>query len=292
MATIKGSNRRRITEFWPGFELLVHGGVHFAPYRPLFAEWLTDSRAETREVYPASEGFFAVADGGDGEGLRLVTDNGLFYEFVPVGELGQANPVRHWVGTIETGIEYALVVSSNAGVFGYVVGDTVRFIERRPPRLLVSGRTSYSLSAFGEHLIDSEIEEAIAAAARQSDAMVVDFVVAPVFPKAPGELGRHHYIVEFSRPVDDARVLARFAAAVDTDLHQRNDDYAAHRSGGFGLDPPAVEAVSPGTFAAWMKSRGRLGGQNKVPRILNDQTLFEALRDFARDRGTTRAAPD
>ena len=140
LAALRPARTGRLVDFYPNLEILVHGGVNFAPYRSLFNRWLAGSRVETREVYPASEGFIAAADRGDGEGLRLVADNGLFYEFIPFEELGKADPTRHWLGTIETGINYAIIVTSCAGLWSYAVGDTVRFVERDPPRLVVTGR--------------------------------------------------------------------------------------------------------------------------------------------------------
>jgi len=272
-----GRKDARLVDYFPNLELLVHGGVNFAPYRGLFERWLAGSQALLREVYPASEGFVAAADRGPGEGLRLFVDNGLFFEFVPIDELDSPQPSRHWLGTIETGVEYAVVITTCAGLWSYLVGDTIRFVEQRPPRLLVTGRTAYMLSAFGEHLTDAEIESAMAAAADQEQLAVVDFTVGPVFPDGPGDLGGHLYMVEFADEPDGER-LARFAAALDAALMRSNDDYRAHRADGFGLRGPRVQALAPGAFAAWMKAQGRLGGQNKVPRVLVDPDRFKALR--------------
>ena len=274
----------RLRSFYPHLELVVHGAVNFAPYRKRFAELLEGGRAETREVYAASEGFIAVADRGDGEGLRLVTDNGLFYEFVPLDELDTPNPTRHWLKDVETGVNYAVIVTSNAGLWSYVLGDTVRFVERAPPRLLITGRISYMLSAFGEHLIAEEIETAIAAAADAIGASVTDYSVGALMPQQSGDLGQHLYIVEFADSIPDGPALEAFAGTVDQSLSATNEDYEAHRAGGFGLKAPAIQAVRPGCFAAWMKSRGKLGGQHKVPRIITDSALLSSLRQFVADR--------
>ena len=187
----------------------MHGGVNFAPYRPRFAEWLEGSHAELREVYAASEGFVAAADRGPGEGMRVVLDHGIFYEFVPVGEIDAAAPARHTIGEVETGVEYAPALSTCAGLWGFVLGDTIRFVSRDPPRLLVTGRLSYTLSAFGEHLTGEEIEAAVTEAAAAIGAELRDFAVGAVFPQAPGELGGHLYVVEFERPVRRS-LLRRF----------------------------------------------------------------------------------
>jgi hypothetical protein len=273
----------RLVDFFPGLELLVHGGVNFAPYRARFAEWLDGGRAETREVYAASEAFIAAADRGEGDGLRLVLDHGVFYEFVPAAEIDSGAPTRHWIGDFETGIDYAPVVSTCAGLWGYVIGDTVRFVERDPPRLLVTGRLSYTLSAFGEHLIGEEIEAAVAAAAAAIGAGVRDFAVGALYPEKAGEIGGHLFVVEFERPVSDEE-RDRFVGAVDRELTQRNLDYRAHRAGGFGMRDPQLLVLRQGGFAEWMRRRGKLGSQNKVPRIINDTDLFGDLRGFSEKR--------
>ena len=280
LAELRPDVGRRLAGHYPDLELVIHGAVNFAPYRKIFGELLEGSRARTREVYVASEGFIAVADRGDGEGLRLITDNGLFYEFVPLEELDRPAPTRHWLKDIEIGVNYAVVVTSCAGLWSYVLGDTVRFVDRAPPRLLITGRTSYTLSAFGEHLIDEEIETAIAAAAEAIGAAVTDYSVGALMPERAGELGQHLYIVEFADRVPDEPALDVFARTLDEALSATNEDYDAHRAGGYGLKPPRIHPVPPGGFAAWMKSRGQLGGQHKVPRIIADGELFSALRRF------------
>ena len=269
-----------LASYFPRLELLIHGGINFRPYEKRFAELLEGSRAELREVYPASEAFVAIADRGKDEGLRLLVDNGVFYEFVPTEELDAEAPTRHWLGTIQTGLEYAVILNTCAGAWGYVLGDTVRFLETDPPRLLVTGRTSYTLSAFGEHLINAEIEEAVAFAAGAIGASVVDYTVAAVFPEEAGATGRHHYLVEFAERRPPADRIARFGEALDEHLCALNTDYREHRAKGYGLSPPLVDALAPGAFKAWMKSRGRLGGQNKVPRVVNDAQLFANLKTF------------
>jgi len=269
----------RLAQLFPNLDLVIHGGVNFAPYRARFAEWLEGSRAETREVYAASEGFIAGADRGEGEGMRVNLDNGIFYEFVPVGEVDAAQPTRHWIADIETGIDYAPVLTTCAGLWAYIVGDVVRFVSRDPPRLLVTGRLSYTLSAFGEHLTGEEVEGAVTAAAQAIDAGVRDFSAGALYPEKLGDIGGHLFIVEFERSLT-ADQLAHFAETLDRDLIARNLDYEAHRAGGFGMRPPGILVIRPGGFAEWMRRRGKLGSQNKVPRIINEPTLFADLRAF------------
>jgi GH3 auxin-responsive promoter len=266
----------RLAGLYPQLELLVHGGVGFAPYRERFAEWLEGGSALLREVYPASEGFFAVADRGDGEGLRLILDRGLFYEFIRPDDLASANPDRRWIADAELGVEYALVISSNAGLWSYVVGDTVTLIDRAPPRVLVSGRTSWSLSVAGEHLIGQELDAGMAAAAHALGGTVADYAAAPLPPDAAEHRVGHVFVVEFLGPADaDA-----FARALDGELARRNADYAAHRRDDLSLRPPRVVLAPPGSFAAWMRSRGKLGGQHKVPRVIADPALLAGLLRF------------
>jgi hypothetical protein len=242
----------------PNLELLIHGGVAWPPYRARIAPYLPRGCA-TREVYPASEGFCAIADRGDGEGMRLTLDRGVFFEFVPVAELDAPNPRRHWVANLETGIDYAVVLSSCAGLFAYIIGDVVRFVDRAPARLLVTGRTAWTLSLFGEHLDGAELTSALHSAGIAAEEWCVgaEFV---------GSQGRHRFLVEGAAPPGAA-------AALDAALIAENDDYAAHRAGGQLLAPELV-LLRHGAFEAWMRASGKLGGQHKVPRVIADPARF------------------
>ena len=271
----------RLAHFYPNLELVVHGGVNVAPYRERFERWLDGSHAELREVYPASEGFIGVADRGTGEGLRLNIDGGIFYEFVPVAEVDSDRPSRHWIADVTTGQDYAIVLSSCAGVWAYLLGDTVRFVDLAPPRILVTGRVSWFLSAFGEHLSHEEIESAVTRAAQGIGATLADYTVGAVFPDDDRAAGGHLFILEFANgPGAGEGHVGRLAAQIDAVLADTNDDYRTHRAGDYGIRPPEVLIAAPGTFAAWMRARGKLGGQNKVPRVINDQVLFNDLRRF------------
>jgi hypothetical protein len=264
---------------FPNLEMFVHGGVNFAPYRARFLKLFEGLDVDMREVYAASEGFPASADRGFGEGLRMNVDAGLFYEFVPLEEIGAPNPTRHWLGNAETGVNYALVLATCAGVFGYIVGDTVRLVEKSPPRILITGRTSYGLSAFGEHLIAEEIETGVAYAATAIGADVTDYSVGAVFKGHEAPRDGHLWIVEFKQTPDKAEI-EKFLKVLDDTLLRLNDDYRTHRSVYFGIAPPLIKTIAPGTFANWMKSRGKLGGQNKVPRVVNDRDLWANLLKF------------
>jgi hypothetical protein len=283
LAALRTDRPRRLAAHYPNLELVVHGGVSFAPYRDRFAAWLEGSRAETREVYPASEGFIAAADRGPNDGLRLLLDRGLFHEFVPLAALDQARPDRRWIGTAETGVEYALVLTSNAGLWSYILGDTVMLTSLDPPRLRITGRLGFTLSAFGEHVSAEELEAAVLEAARATGSGVTDYTVAPLFPDPTSSRGQHLFVVELApdgTPVTAPIDVHAFARVLDETLARRNADYADHRGGDFGVLPPDVRLVPPGTFAGWMRARGGLGGQNKVPRVINDPALRDALLQF------------
>ncbi len=282
------TGRTRLIDLYPGLEMIAHGGVAFAPYRQAFADWLEGSGAELREVYPASEGFVALADRGPGEGLRMLLDNGLFFEFVPTEQIGSMEPDRRWIGNVEEGRDYALVLTSNAGLWSYVLGDTVRIVDRDPPRLLVTGRTSYFLSAFGEHLTGEEIEAAVLHAATDAALQVNEYAAGAIYPDGSDARGRHVFIIEPRWPPPSHAEPAALAEAIDRHLSGCNDDYATHRGKDFGMAAPEVILVEPGSFADWMNGRGKLGGQNKVPRVINDGELFAGLLRFAQERTIAR----
>jgi hypothetical protein len=270
------TGKGRIADVWPMLRLLIHGGIKFDPYRELFRQQVGSPDVHFVEVYPASEGFIATEDPRY-RLLRLVPDHDLFFEFVPVDELGSARPVRHAAADVEVGVNYAVVLTTCAGLWGYVLGDTVVFERRDPPLLRFSGRTKYFLSAFGEHLISEEVERAVAAAATATGCAAVDFHVGPVFSANPGQPGRHRYLVEFAGAPPD---LARFAAELDAALCRVNEDYAAHRQGDLAMLAPEVVPVRKGGFAEWMRAQGKLGGQHKVPRMDNGGQVTAQMTRF------------
>jgi hypothetical protein len=262
-----------IRDVWPTLQVVVHGGTSFQPYRRLFREVIGDDSVHLIETYPASEGFIASEDPRR-EMLRLIPDNDIFFEFVPAEELASSRPTRHTIERVAPGVNYGVVLTSAAGLWSYLLGDTVTF--QSPPELLFrfTGRVEHFLSAFGEHLIGEEVDAAIATAARATDATVADFHVGPVFPAATSMPGFHRYRVEFVR---EPSSLERFRHQLDEHLAAINDDYRAHRLGDLTMSRPEVFAVPRGTFAGWMKSRGKLGGQHKVPRLDNTGRVGEQL---------------
>jgi hypothetical protein len=274
------TGKATIADVWPQLRLVIHGGTKFDPYRDLFRREIGSDKVGFCEVYPCSEGFIATEDPRHGL-LRIVPDHNIFFEFVPVDQLGTEFPERHTLATVETGVQYAVVLTTCAGVWSYLVGDTVAFERRDPPLIRFTGRTKYFLSAFGEHLIQEEVEKAVAVAARAAGADVLDFHVGPEFPADPRTPGHHLYLVEFAGAVPE---LGRFAADLDAELNRLNEDYAAHRVGDLTMRLPRVAAVRRGGFDEWMKSRGKYGGQNKVPRMDNAGAMTSELRAWF-DRG-------
>jgi hypothetical protein len=272
------SGKGTVAEVWPMLEVVVHGGVKFDPYREPFRTLIGSPDVFLMESYPCSEGFIAHGDPDTGL-LRLLLDHGIFYEFVPADELGSDRPTRHWLGNAQTGVNYAIVVSTCAGMWAHVIGDTVRFERLDPPLLTFTGRTKYTLSAFGEHLISEEVEGAVASASASASCAVKDWHVGPVFHEP---LGHHAFVVEFLTPPAD---LAAFRAALDAELSRRNAHYQWFRAEGGGLGLPEVVAPRPGAFDDWMRSRGKLGGQHKVPRMDSSGRLTGELLGFLREGG-------
>ncbi|MFO0880290.1 MAG: GH3 auxin-responsive promoter family protein [Gemmataceae bacterium] len=275
------TGKEKIAEIWPTLRLVIHGGTKFDPYRDLFREQIGSDAVRYTEVYPASEAYIAALDPRY-DRLRLIVDADIFYEFVPVEDLESARPRRHTVAEVELGVNYAVVLTNCAGLWSYVLGDTVAFESRNPPLLRFTGRTKYFLSAFGEHLISEEVEKAVAEASRQLGSAAVDFHVGPLFPASAREPGRHLYLVEFAGPTPD---LERFGAEVDGVLRRLNEDYDAHRQGDLTMLGPRIVAVPRGGFTEWMRSKGKLGGQHKVPRMDNSGALTGEMARFFENLG-------
>jgi hypothetical protein len=272
------TGKSTLAEVWPHLEVVSHGGVKFDPYRKSFEAILGSDKIRFQETYPCSEGFIAFGD-PQSDLLRLMFDHGIFYEFIPVDEVDSAHPTRHWLGNVQVGVNYAIVVSTCAGMWSHIIGDTVRFESLKPPMIAFTGRTKYTLSAFGEHLISEEVEAAIATASAETGAAVRDWHVGPVFQ---GALGYHQFVVEFLTPPNDLLV---FRNKLDADLIARNADYQAHRAEGVGLPAPSLLMVKPGGIDVWMRSKGKLGGQHKFPRMDNAGKLTNEIVTMLRGAG-------
>lgn len=268
---IQRNEGKKIKDIFPKLQVIVHGGVNFEPYRAR----LTDSlggQVDMIETFPASEGFFAFQDRIGGEGLLLNTNAGIFYEFIPAAEIHNENPTRLSLADVKVGENYALIVSTNAGLWGYNIGDTVRFISTDPYRLVVTGRVKHFISAFGEHVIGEEVEYAIMNAAREHGVQVTEFTIAPRI-QVSGELPYHEWFVEFgTMPAD----MDAFATTVNNHLRAKNIYYEDLMSGSI-LQPLKIRVMKKNTFIEYMRSIGKLGGQNKVPRLGNDRKIADAL---------------
>jgi hypothetical protein len=273
VARLAGGAAVRIGDRWPNLGVFVHGGVSFAPYQDVFEHWI-GRPLERVEVYPASEGFVALQTERTG-GLSLMLDYGIFYEFVPVEDLGAPRARRHTVADVELDRSYAVVLTTPAGLWSYVLGDVVRFTAREPLRLEIVGRTRHFVNAFGENVIVEEVERALVEACRRTRAEVVEFTVAPRYAQSSEARGQHDWLVEFT--TFPAAPLETFARVLDDTLQQLNTDYRTKRAGDVGMVAPRVFVLPPGTFYAWMRSRGKLGGQHKVPRVTNDRTVADGL---------------
>jgi acyl-CoA synthetase (AMP-forming)/AMP-acid ligase II len=271
---LEKSGKSSIKSLFPNLQVIVQGGVNFEPYKARMTQSL-GGHVDMLETFPASEGFFAFQDTLDQEGLLLNTNSGIFYEFVPAAEIFNENPTRLTLKDVQVGENYALIINSNAGLWGYNIGDTVRFVSTNPYRLVVSGRTKHFISAFGEHVIGEEVEYAILQAAREHDAHITEFTVAPMV-QATGELPYHEWFVEFEHTPDDIPALAR---SIDNHLRSKNSYYDDLISGGI-LQPLKITPMQPHAFIEYMKSQGKLGGQNKVPRLGNDRKLADALAQW------------
>jgi len=265
---IQNRTNKKIKDVFKNFSLLVYGGVNFSPYQKKLMESI-GKEIDTVETYPASEGFIAFQDKPKEKGLLLLLNSGIFYEFIPVSEYGTKNPTRLTIGEVELDVNYALIMSTNAGLFGYSIGDTVKFVSKNPYRIVVTGRVKHFISAFGEHVIAEEVEQALKnTLSKHSEAAVTEFTVAPQVTPADG-LPYHEWFIEFvSAPKD----LNQFAHDLDQEMIKLNIYYLDLIKGNI-LKPLVVTVVGVGGFIEGMKKNGKLGGQNKVPRLSNDRTF-------------------
>jgi hypothetical protein len=266
-----------VAEVWPRLGLFLHGAVAFGPYRELFRQLIPSAQMRYLEIYNASEGYFALQDQPDSADLLLLLDHGIYYEFLPAAEFESPTPRPVPLEAVEVGPSYALVISTSAGLWRYVVGDTVRFTSVRPYRVRITGRTKHFLNAFGEEVVIENAEAAVAAAALATGVKVSDFTAAPIYfaLDAAATRGGHEWAVECTGPAPAYPL--QFAQVLDDTLRQLNSDYDAKRHRDLALGPPRVHFVPPGTFEAWLRSRGPLGGQRKVPRLSNARQVLEEV---------------
>ena len=256
---------------FPNFSLFVYGGVNYEPYRPMF-EKLVGRKVDSIELFPASEGFFAYQDQQNDKGLLLLLNNEIFYEFIKADEFGEKTQKRHTLGEVELNVNYVLILSTSAGLWAYNIGDTVRFVSLKPYRLVVTGRIKHFISAFGEHVIGKEVETAMQKASQESEVQVKEFTVAPKIDPEEG-LPYHEWFIEFENPPQNTE---NFAQKLDQSMQEQNVYYEDLLKGSV-LRTLVITTVADGGFQQYMKSIGKLGGQNKVPRLSNDRKIVDKL---------------
>lgn len=270
---VEMQGKKNILEVWPNLEVFFHGAVSFKPYRNLFEQLIPSPSMRYVEIFNASEGFFGIQDQTDSDEMLLMLDYGIFYEFIPVEELEKDNPKALSLGEVELDKNYAMIISTNAGLWRYNIGDTIRFTSLSPYRIRISGRTKHFINAFGEEVIIENAETAIRKACEATQAVIDNFTAAPIYLEA-GKKGGHEWIIEFKVPPSS---MEQFTRVLDETLRQVNSDYDAKRQYDLALIAPKMNSVRHGTFYDWMKRRGKLGGQNKVPRLFNTREYVDDI---------------
>lgn len=270
---LETTGKQNVLEVWPNLELFIHGGINFEPYRKQYELLLPGNGMNYLETYSASEGFFGVQDQKGIPEMLLMLDYGIYYEFIPMEELDKDHPNTLSLEQVEVGKNYALVISTNAGLWRYKIGDTIQFTSIDPYRIKVTGRIKQFINAFGEELIIDNAERAIEIACSKSGASVKDYTAGPIYMNGD-DSGAHEWLVEFDQKPDD---LNEFGELLDAALKMLNSDYEAKRKADIALKGPVIKELEQGSFFNWMKSRGKLGGQNKVPRLSNDRRYIEEI---------------
>ena len=264
------TGKTHLEEVWPNLEVFFHGGVAFTPYREQYEQLITSPNMHYMETYNASEGFFGVQDDPADKSMMLLLDNDVFYEFIPVEDLA-SDPIPLWA--VETGKNYAMVISTACGLWRYMIGDTVKFTSTNPYKFVISGRTKSFINAFGEELIVDNAEQGLAYACKKTGAVVSEYTAAPVFMDNKAKC-RHQWVIEFAKAPAD---LADFAATLDRKLQELNSDYEAKRFKDITLQPLEIIEARQNLFNDWLRSRGKLGGQHKVPRLSNERNIIDEL---------------
>lgn len=269
-----------IHEVWPNLELFIHGAVSFTPYRELFNELIPSPSMHYMETYNASEGFFGIQDQKNSDEMLLMLDYGIFYEFIPIEDADKEHPRVLGLDEVTLNKSYALVISTNAGLWRYKIGDTVRFTSLSPFRIKITGRTKHFINAFGEELVIENAEQAITAACSQTGAVIDNFTAGPRYLKSQ-QKGGHEWVIEFKKQPDS---IDRFTHILDQELRAINSDYDAKRQADLALEAPIIHLAREGTFYEWMKNRGKLGGQHKVPRLANNRAYLDELLEMIANR--------
>ncbi|MDR2273039.1 MAG: GH3 auxin-responsive promoter family protein [Sphingobacterium sp.] len=273
------TGKDNLLEVWPNLEFYGHGGVSFKPYREQFHKLIPSDKMYYLENYNASEGYFGLQDESDSEDLLLMLDYGIYYEFLPMENMHEENPATLRLDQVEIGKNYALIISTNAGLWRYKIGDTIKFTSLSPYRFQISGRTKQYINTFGEEVIVDNAEQALAEASKLTNARIKDYTAGPVYFR-DAQAGAHEWVIEFEEQPNDFK---RFCEILDAKLREINSDYDAKRFKNMALRPPIVHNAPPDTFYKWMKSRGKLGGQNKVPRLSNNREYLDPLLKILQD---------
>lgn len=270
------SGKKHLEEVWPNLEVFFHGGIAFTPYRSQYEQLITSSKMHYMETYNASEGFFGIQDDPTDRSMLLMLDYGVFYEFIPLEEVGRPDATVVPLEGVEIGRNYAMVITTSCGLWRYMIGDTVEFTSKRPYKFIITGRTKYFINAFGEELIMDNAEKGLAYACEKTGAQVLEYTAAPVYMDKNAKC-RHQWLIEFSKDPDN---LERFAQALDEKLQELNSDYEAKRSHNVTLQHLEVVKAKDGLFNDWLKQKGRLGGQHKVPRLSNSRKNMDELLEM------------
>ncbi|MFO7923981.1 MAG: GH3 auxin-responsive promoter family protein [Bacteroidales bacterium] len=273
---LEKTGKNNILEIWPNLELFIHGGISFLPYREQFEKLIPSPSMNYLETYNASEGFFAIQDQPDRDDMLLMLDYGIYYEFIPMDQIDQDQPETLSVGEVEKCKNYALVISTNGGLWRYIIGDTIIFTSLYPHKIKVSGRTKHFINAFGEELIIDNAENALKTACRKTSAVISEYTAGPVF-MSDTDKGTHEWLIEFEKEPEN---MEFFKTMLDNALQSLNSDYEAKRYKDITLDPPRVHSVKKGLFYQWLKEKGKLGGQNKVPRLANNRQYLDELLEI------------
>jgi hypothetical protein len=267
------TGKSTINEVWPNFELFIHGGVNFAPYREQFEKILPSDKTKYFETYNASEGFFAIQDDLNSDDMLLMLDLGIFYEFIPIQEIHKKDPIVISLEDVQIGENYALIISTNSGLWRYMIGDTVSFTQKFPYKLKITGRTKHFMNAFGEEVIIENADNALRFACEKTGAIISEYTAAPLF-MGENNKGSHQWLIEFEKMPEEMHV---FTDSLDVKLKSINSDYEAKRYKDIALTKPQVISMKKGVFYEWMKFKGKLGGQHKVPRLANNRTIADEI---------------
>ena len=270
---LKTTGKENLHQVWPNLEVFFHGGVSFAPYREQYRKLLPDPKMNFMETYNASEGFFAIQDDLTDSSMLLMLDYGIYYEFIPPDQIDSDNPQTLTIGEVEKGVSYAVIISTDGGLWRYAIGDTVEFTSLFPHKIKITGRTKHFINAFGEELIIDNAETALEKACLGTKAHITEYTAGPIYMGSESR-GSHEWVIEFEREPDD---LDHFIEILDTTLKAVNSDYEAKRYKDLTLSKPVVRVVSKGTFYQWFKERDKLGGQNKMPRLANNREYVESV---------------